>query len=65
MKPKKKQALSLYKTAHEEVLAGFANEITWQRQRAGYQFTERDLLRETAWVILCSGFQGIVRKKSL
>ncbi len=64
MKPKKKQALSLYKTAHEEVLrAGFANEITWQRQRAGYQFTERDLLRETAWVILCSGFrESSVRK---
>jgi hypothetical protein len=38
-------------------------EVQWQRQVALEEFTETDLLREAAWVILCSGFrERIVRR---
>jgi hypothetical protein len=41
-----------------------AEELEWQRSRRVSQFTETDLLREAAWVILCSGFrESIVRRK--
>jgi hypothetical protein len=52
-----------YRTAKERLLAaGFAAEINWQLEREFSAFTETDLLRETAWVILCSGFrESVVR----
>ena len=38
-------------------------EVQWQRQVALEGFSETDLLRECAWVILCSGFrERIVRR---
>jgi hypothetical protein len=43
--------------------AGLAAEIDWQRRTDFATFSETDLLRETAWVILCSGFrETIVRR---
>lgn len=46
------------------VAAGGSAEIEWQRSRDCGSFTEQDLLREGAWVILCSGFrESIVRRK--
>jgi hypothetical protein len=43
--------------------SGRGAELQWQRQAALEEFTETDLLRETAWVILCSGFrERIVRR---
>lgn len=41
----------------------FATEVEWQAKRDLFQFNESDLLRETAWVILCCGFrESIVRQ---
>jgi len=53
-----------YRTAKERLLStGFATEIAWQLQQEFSAFTETDLLREAAWVILCSGFrESIVRR---
>jgi hypothetical protein len=39
-------------------------EAEWQRTRRPSQFTESDLLREAAWVILCSGFREAVVRRS-
>jgi len=36
---------------------GFSDEIEWQKNVDFDRFTETDLLREGAWVILCSGFR--------
>jgi len=42
---------------------GYAGEIAWQANVCAAKFTESDLLREAAWVILCSGFrERIVRR---
>lgn len=39
-------------------------EREWQRNLHVAQFTETDLIREAAWVILCTGFrEAIVRRK--
>jgi len=55
---RKSKAADLYRTAEHNVQAsGFAWEIEWQRERCRKPFSERDLLRESAWVILCSGFR--------
>lgn len=56
--------LSTYIQARTVILSrGFAEEIEWQASRAAGDFTESDLLRETAWVILCSGFrESVVRR---
>lgn len=55
---RKSKAVNLYREAEHHVLAaGFAWEIEWQRERCLQPFSERDLLRESAWVILCSGFR--------
>jgi hypothetical protein len=55
---KTKDALALYRQAYDSVrAAGFAWEAEWQRQRVFETFTERDFLRESAWVVLCSGFR--------
>lgn len=37
--------------------AGLAAEVAWQRDVDFIAFTESDLLREHAWVTLCSGFR--------
>jgi hypothetical protein len=42
----------------------FESEIAWQASRTLDKFTEQDLLRETAWVILCSGFRESVIRNS-
>jgi hypothetical protein len=45
------------------VSAGLAAEVDWQRNTDFALFSETQLLRETAWVILCSGFrEAIVRR---
>ena len=61
---RKSKAVDLYRMAEHNVqAAGFAWEIEWQRERCLRPFSERDLLRESAWVILCSGFrEATVRK---
>jgi hypothetical protein len=61
---RKSKAVDLYRKAkHNVQAAGFAWEIDWQRERCLKPFSERDLLRESAWVILCSGFrEATVRK---
>jgi len=57
--------VSQYLTAKKIVNeSGYQKEIEWQEQVIKQTFTESDLLREAAWVILCSGFkESIVRKK--
>lgn len=61
---RKSKAVDLYRRAEHDVqAAGFAWEIDWQRRRCQSPFSEPDLLRESAWVILCSGFrEATVRK---
>src|SRR5713226_5541406 len=58
-------ALRTFAKAREHV--AYTNrlwEVEWQRTRRASQFTETDLLREAAWVILCSGFrEAIVRRR--
>ncbi len=40
------------------------HELRWQRSLDFSTFTESDILRETAWVVLCSGFrEQVVRRK--
>jgi len=53
----------LYNEAKERVVrAGYGQEFLWQEEILGKEFTESDLLREGAWVILCGGFkEAIVR----
>ena len=46
--------------------SGFSHEIAWVEQLRGWCYAETDLLRESAWVILCSGFrEAVVRSKFL
>lgn len=43
--------------------AGLTSEVAWQRDSDFTEFTESDLLREHAWVALCSGFrESVVRR---
>lgn len=52
------RALNLYEDAIRAIdHAGYGWEPEWQRSRAVSALTERDLLREAAWVVLCSGFR--------
>lgn len=52
------RAASVFESARNYVLdAGFDKEVEWQRKISLVDFTETDLLRESAWVILCSGFR--------
>ena len=57
-------AVEIYDQAWEFVVsAGYVDEIDWQQSLDAAKFTETDLLRETAWVIFCSGFrEATVRK---
>lgn len=51
-------AISYYLLARDRlVAAGFEREISWQKALDPQAITERDLLREAAWVVLCSGFR--------
>ncbi len=43
--------------------AGLASEVSWQEATRFDSFSESDLLREYAWVALCSGFkESVVRR---
>ena len=57
-------AVGIYSRALEYVrAAGLDAEVEWQRNTNFEHFTESDLLRVTAWVILCSGFrESFVRR---
>jgi len=62
---KKQQLLNFYQHAAASIVdAGYAWEVDWQRSRIAQPFTEHDLLREAAWVILCSGFREAAVRKS-
>jgi len=51
-------ALRVFTQASDYVRrAGLYTEVEWQRRTALEAFTETELLREAAWVILCSGFR--------
>jgi hypothetical protein len=51
-------ALRLFAMANTYIESSGQNpEIFWQRRADFDSFTETDFLRETAWVILCSGFR--------
>ena len=51
-------AMSVYEAAARYVNdAGYGEEVEWQRNLTFSDFTESELLRETAWVVLCSGFR--------
>jgi endonuclease III len=56
---------SAYVKAKMAVLAaGYVHEIVWQKNVRTEELTERDLLRECAWVILSSGMrESVVRMK--
>lgn len=62
---KEEQLLAFYERAASDIVhAGYAWEAEWQRRRLAQQFGEQDLLREAAWVILCSGFrESVVRRQ--
>lgn len=57
-------AIEFFRVAEAQVIAaGFACEIDWQRHQVARPFSERELLKEAAWVILCSGFRETVVRK--
>ena len=58
------QALDLYRSAKCYLMKnGFESELRWQESLNPGKFSETDLLRESAWVVLCSGFrESIVRR---
>jgi hypothetical protein len=54
-------ALSVFSMASDYVrAAGLDAEVEWQRRTSLDRFTETELLRESAWVILCTGFREAV-----
>lgn len=57
--------LHIYKAAKTQVITlGYEPEIHWTSELQRRPYTEADMLREAAWVILCSGFrEGVVRRK--
>lgn len=61
---REQNAVRFYLSAKDIVLAGpHAWEVVWQAERLHRPFTESALLREAAWVILCSGMrEAVVRK---
>ncbi|HSS97845.1 MAG TPA: hypothetical protein VLK33_12480 [Terriglobales bacterium] len=56
--------IAFYRIAKQAVIElGFTPEIGWQQEQIFENFTETDLLRESAWVVLCSGFrESVVRQ---
>ena len=65
MKPDLRRAIDVFAMASAYVeLAGLQSEVEWQGSVSTDGFTESDLLREAAWVILCSGFrESVVRRR--
>jgi|SRR5580658_753581 hypothetical protein len=63
MTPDINGALRFFALASDYVrCAGFLAEIEWQRARSISEFSETEFLRESAWVVLCSGFrESVVR----
>jgi hypothetical protein len=58
MQPDVMRALEFYECACKFVTdSGLRHEIEWQRNLRFPDFDETDLLREAAWVVLCSGFR--------
>ena len=58
---KRRELVQFYLSAKQSVIAaGFEHEVIWISETAGLRYSERDLLREAAWVILCSGFREVV-----
>ncbi len=57
-------ALCFFNAASKYILdCGLEPELSWQRTVDFEDFTETQLLREAAWVILCSGFrESVVRR---
>jgi hypothetical protein len=57
-------ALQIYARANDYVVAaGLEHEVAWQRDAELALVTETILLREAAWVVLCSGFrESVVRR---
>ena len=64
MTPNLLLAVDFFKRASTYVeVAHLTGEVEWQRAQRFLEFDESDLLRESAWVILCSGFrEAVVRK---
>lgn len=64
MRDNLEEALRIYDYAVSYVEgAGLETEVNWQRSLDWEAFTEPDLLRQSAWVILCGGFrESTVRK---
>ena len=58
-------AIKLYRVAKESVQGSqFSAELVWQATRDVNRFTESELLKECAWVILCSGFkESVIRRR--
>lgn len=64
MMVEKSRTHELYKTAKQFVIdGGYSDELAWQDSLAFSSFSESDLLREAAWVILCSGFRETVVRR--
>ena len=57
-------ALQIYARATDYICAaGLDEEVAWQRESDPASVSESTLLREAAWVVLCSGFrEAVVRK---
>lgn len=57
--------LDLYREAKAFLVSeNRVDEMVWQATRIFETFSEPDLLRETAWVILCSGFkESVIRQR--
>jgi hypothetical protein len=56
--PNRAEAMRLFiKASGYAIAAGFDNELHQQRAARLEDVTESDLLREAAWVVLCSGFR--------
>jgi len=55
----------VYELVKREVTTrGYYNEIVWQASQDFEGVSESDLLKESAWVILCSGFkESVIRRK--
>jgi hypothetical protein len=64
MQPDKTSALRFFSRACSYIKsADLIDEVEWQRKVQFDHFSESDLLREHAWVALCSGFkESVVRK---
>jgi hypothetical protein len=54
----------LYLTAKEYVIdSGFASEIDWQEEASLEKLNESTFLRESAWVVLSTGFREVILRQ--